>query len=607
MEEDISDFPKEPYPEERKKFSFFQIITRSFSRGEYRMFQAVTALFVIGMVGLVATVSDALMVEVPVHGGELSEGVIGTPRFINPLLAVSDADRDATALLYSGLLRITPDGSLAPDLARDYDISEDGLLYTFALRDDIYFHDGEKVTADDVVFTVSRAKDPAFKSPKRASFEGISVSKKDDRTVEFALTQAYAPFLENMTLGVLPEHIWKDTTAEQFASSEKNIEPVGSGPYLFKKIKRNSSDVPEYIELAPFENYIHGKPYIERLRIVFVSNEDELISLFGDDTVQNINAISPQSAAALREGGIDMVRAPLPRIFAVFFNQNQAPLFADIAVRKALVAALDRDAVINIVLSGFGTPIIGPIPPGSLGYFSEKSEASGFLDAMKVNKDENTGDEEGGEREESRLANARAILERNDWVFDEDEEIWMKKTSAGVERLSFSISTSDAPELKKAATLIAGQWKELGAAVDVKIFEKGDLEQNVIRPRKYDALFFGEIVGRDADLYAFWHSSQRLDPGLNVALYTSISSDRILEKARTSVSREGRYELYHEFEKEIMDDAPAAFVYAPDFIYIITPKLQGVALPPITVAADRFSNVHEWFVETKKTFIIFAD
>ncbi|MCI0565702.1 ABC transporter substrate-binding protein [bacterium] len=571
------------------------------------MFQAVTALFVIGMVGLVATVSDALMVEVPVHGGELSEGVIGTPRFINPLLAVSDADRDATALLYSGLLRITPDGSLAPDLARDYDISEDGLLYTFALRDDIYFHDGEKVTADDVVFTVSRAKDPAFKSPKRASFEGISVSKKDDRTVEFALTQAYAPFLENMTLGVLPEHIWKDTTAEQFASSEKNIEPVGSGPYLFKKIKRNSSDVPEYIELAPFENYIHGKPYIERLRIVFVSNEDELISLFGDDTVQNINAISPQSAAALREGGIDMVRAPLPRIFAVFFNQNQAPLFADIAVRKALVAALDRDAVINIVLSGFGTPIIGPIPPGSLGYFSEKSEASGFLDAMKVNKDENTGDEEGGEREESRLANARAILERNDWVFDEDEEIWMKKTSAGVERLSFSISTSDAPELKKAATLIAGQWKELGAAVDVKIFEKGDLEQNVIRPRKYDALFFGEIVGRDADLYAFWHSSQRLDPGLNVALYTSISSDRILEKARTSVSREGRYELYHEFEKEIMDDAPAAFVYAPDFIYIITPKLQGVALPPITVAADRFSNVHEWFVETKKTFIIFAD
>ncbi|MCH7975051.1 MAG: ABC transporter substrate-binding protein, partial [Bacteroidetes bacterium] len=116
--------------------------------------------------------------------------------------------RDLTALVYSGLLKATPDGGLVPDLAKSYTISNDGLNYTFVLRDDITFHDGEPITIDDILFTIEKTQDPTLKSPKRANWDGVAVTKINGQKIQFILRQPYAPFLENTTLGILPRHLW---------------------------------------------------------------------------------------------------------------------------------------------------------------------------------------------------------------------------------------------------------------------------------------------------------------------------------------------------------------------------------------------------------------
>ena len=154
-------------------------------------------------------VNQYFIVEVPSSGGIYKEGIVGTPRFINPVLSISDADRDLTSLVYSGLMRQHTDDTLIPDLAETVEISEDGLSYFFKIRDDAVFHDGEPVTSEDIIFTILTTQNPIIKSPKRANWDGITIEKIDDKNLTFHLQQPYAPFLNNTTLGILPKHIWQ--------------------------------------------------------------------------------------------------------------------------------------------------------------------------------------------------------------------------------------------------------------------------------------------------------------------------------------------------------------------------------------------------------------
>ena len=172
-----------------------QDLTDSLGRGSRSLFIFFAILLCVSSAGLLYTLKQSLVVRVPSQGGSLSEGVIGSPRFINPVLAISDADRDLTALAYSGLLRATPGGGYEPDLAEGYAVSDDNKTYTFTLRENITFHDGTPVTSQDVAYTVQKAQDPALKSPLRANWDGIRVETPDARTVRFVMRAAYAPFI----------------------------------------------------------------------------------------------------------------------------------------------------------------------------------------------------------------------------------------------------------------------------------------------------------------------------------------------------------------------------------------------------------------------------
>lgn len=569
----------------RKQWSIPQLqklldLIKSFSITEKALFALITLIFVISGITLLYQINRSFLVEVPDFGGSLTEGVVGSPRFINPLLAISDADRDLTSLVYSGLLKATADGGLRPDLAESYTISDDGLVYTFTLKDNAVFHDGSKVTTEDIEFTIAKAQDALLKSPRRSSWDGVRVQVIDERTISFTLKQAYSPFIQNTTLGILPKHIWKNVDNESFPFSTFNTQPVGTGPYTIENVTTNNSGLPTEYTLSSFKKYTLGRPFINTLTLKFYPNEKSLLEAFQNEDIESINSISPANVGLLRTANTTLLTPPLPRVFGIFFNQNEAPVFVNKEVRVALNAALDKNQMIGEVLYGYGQAIDGPL-------HTDK--------AAMVTK---TSDEQ--------IAAARAVLEKAGWKFNESG-VYEKKTGNDTEILAFSISTSDAPELKALAQSAQKRWQQLGARVDVKIFEVGDLNQNIIRPRKYDTLLFGEVLGRDLDLYPFWHSSQRSDPGLNIALYTNSKTDKILEDYRKAVDEKTKKTYLDAFETEIRTDTPFVPLYAPYFIYIIPSKIKNVALGQPTISGERFLGVHEWYINTNNVWKIFIN
>jgi len=550
---------------------------RSFSLTERIVFFAFVLIFIGSTFFMLIKVNSAFLVSVPVSGGELIEGIIGSPRFINPLLAISDADKDITALVYSGLLKATPEGKLVPDLAERFEISEDGKTYTFFLRKDATFHNGTRVTTDDVEFTVLKAQDPSLKSPRRSNWEGVTVEKIDENEIRFILKQPYAPFIGNTALGILPRSIWKNATNDEFSFSEFNILAIGSGPYKIKSVGRDSAGIPNEYTLKAFNDYALGSPFVTNLRIRFYRNQGELARALEQGDIESASGLSSNIIKEFENRGILIEEAILPRIFGIFLNQNEVALFTNKEVRKALDQSIDKKALVEDILSGYGVAIDGPIPPKENPNVQNASSS------------------------EERIKVAQKTLEDAGWKRNAETGIFEKNTKI----LQFSLATGDAPELKRAAAIIQETWEALGADIEVEIYETGDLNQNVIRPRKYNALLFGEIIGRDRDLYPFWHSSQRNDPGLNIALYVNNNVDKLLQEARETTDKDLQEKKYNEFEKIIKEETPAIFLYSPNFLYVVPKEIHELSLGQLTISGERFLNIHEWYIETSTVWKIF--
>lgn len=562
---------------------------RSLTPAEGRLFVALLAIFASSLIGLFWQLNQSWATEIPVSGGRLKEGIVGAPRLINPLLATSDTERDLAALIYSGLTRIDDTGRAQPDLAASVTVSPDELSYTFKLKPGLEWHDGAPLTADDVIFTVEKAQDPAIKSPRRAGWEGIAAEKIDDATVRFDLKQPYPAFLDSAAMGILPRHIWGQFDNETFSLNQFNIEPIGSGPYRVTKIKRDQLGIPEYYDLEPFAGFALAPAKI-KLRLRFYRNEPELLAAYQASEIESVNAISAAAAKTLETAGARLIKNPLPRIFGVFFNQNKSAVLALPEVRAALDLSIDKTAIVNSVLLGYGQVIEGPLPPRAV-TLPQGAAGAATSTATKT----------------SGLEEAKNLLIAKGWTFDATERVW-QKTNSKKETLTLSLTLAvpETPELRQAAELVVADWQKLGVQASLKIFELGDFTQYVIRPRQYEAILFGEILGRNLDLFAFWHSSQRLDPGLNIALYTNISVDKLLEETRTLSDRQKWHEVYGQIQTEIAAENPAIFLYSPYFLYVLPPEVKGVNLPPLNLASDRFLTANHWFIDSDRVWPIFA-
>lgn len=555
----------------------FDAVFSSFSRREWYVFGIVMLVLVGSFLRLISLVSNRFSEVVPAHGGTYVEGIVGTPRFVNPVIALTDADRDIASLVYSGLVRKNTSGEIVPDLAEAWTVSDDGLSYTFTIRPDARFQDDTEVTAADVAYTIGQIQNDGIKSPLRVKWEGVTTETPDDHTVVFTLKQPFIGFIENAGVGILPAHLWEDVPTEEFSFSDKNTHPVGSGPYRVVSIKEKKSGVPESYSLRAWGPR-DDRAYIRTIELRFYPSETARIDALKDGAIDSAAAVGPLDALELADRGFAITETTLPRIFGLYWNTSKAPILADKTVVGALERAIDKERLVNEILAGHGVAIGSPIPSS----ISGKPSEGGVFDPESAN----------------------AMLDKAGWTIGEDG-VRHKKTDKGDTKLTFTISTSDTPELKQTAEYIQEDLAHIGVFADIRVFEVGTLNQSVIRERDYEALLFGEVVSRESDLFAFWHSSQRNDPGLNVALYANKNVDAALEKNAKDTDMAARLARYDSIETEIAKDKPAIFLYSPSFVYATDEEVGGMSLGAIATPSDRFLDIRSWFVASNHVWPIF--
>lgn len=564
-----------PESSHRKITITMKKIIDSFSTRQTVLFLLLFVIMAASTISILGSINQKFMVYLPERGGSLSEGIFGNPRFINPILATGDADRDLSTLVYAGLMKKLPNGEIVPDLAESYEVSEGGLTYTFKIKDNAVFHDKTPITADDVVFTVEKIKDSLIKSPMQAVWNGVVATKdsSDSRTVIFKLTQPYASFLDNATVGIIPKHIWGRVEPETFSFSDYNLNAVGSGPYSIKSIDQNKSGQIEEISLKLFSGFAGDMPFIKSIDFKFYQSEADLIRAYRKGRVDQISSISPKNAKALTDEGYEPTTTTLSRVFGLFLNPNRNEYLRNKSVVEAMSLAIDKSDVIDKVLYGFGTSIDSPVPNGLM------------KDNAPLTDDRTIAD---------KRAEANTLLESAGFRMNETTGIREKDGK----QLRFSISTADVAELRQASDLIKNDLAKVGIEVSVKVFDVGALNQNIIRPREYEALFFGQVIRNDTDLFAFWHSSQRNDPGLNIAVYTNNRVDKLLEEIIGTTDRDVRDEKVTELDEIIRNDMPAIFVYSPELIYMESGKVKNITLDHITNSSERFLGIKDWYTRT---------
>lgn len=517
---------------------------------------------------------------IPRYGGTYTEGIIGSPQYINPILSqANDTDQDVSELIFSGLMKYDSQGNLIPDLAEDYRIGDKGKVYEFDLRRNITWHDGKPFTADDVLFTINTLQDPDYRSPLIFNWTGVKVEKVNDYTVRFTLSSPYAPFLNNTTIQILPKHIWENVLPTEFLLAEANLKPVGTGPYKFEKFEKNKRGTIKVIHLKAYDNYHLGRPYIKNLIFKFYVNEENLIQAYNQGKIEGLGFLSAQNQDALkRSRKLEIHLLKLPRYFTIFFNQSQSKALSEKPVRLALNYATNKQEIIDQVLNGQGIPVHSPIPKGVFGHTSETKiydfaleHANNLLEAAGWTKNEQTG-----------------IREK---LLDKDEQPIP---------LEIGLATTEWPELQKAAEIIQQQWLKLGVKVNLNILSIAEIQQEYIRPREYQALLFGEVLGAEPDPFPFWHSSQKRDPGLNLSLYQNNEVDELLKDARQLFDPEQRKEKYKQFQKLVVEDVPAVFLYNPYYLYPVDKKIKGIEIENIPTPSKRFSGIENWYIKTKR-------
>src|SRR3989338_9162738 len=314
----------------RKKFKeILLLVPQLLSKKERHLILLFSAVIIFSLIAIPFAAYRHFTEAAPDYGGSFVEGVVGEPRYVNPLLSrTNDADRDLVSLIYSGLMKYNEEGKLIPDLIKSYEVSSDGL----------------NITADDVIFTIQTAQNPDYGSPERLNWQGVEIERVGDYVLIFKLKNKYAQFLNNLTIKILPKHLWQDIKPINFAFSELNLKPVGSGPYKFIKLKKDKNGRIISYKLTANKSYHEGRPFIDEIEIFFFNSEDELIESYNKNDLDSMGFVSSKNLKKVKfKQRLNMHQLKIPRYFAVFFNQNQSKTLSDKNIRLALNYGTDKN------------------------------------------------------------------------------------------------------------------------------------------------------------------------------------------------------------------------------------------------------------------------
>ncbi len=516
---------------------------------------------------------------VPAFGGAYVEAVSESPHNLNSLLATNDSDRALSRLIFSSLLKYNEKSELGPDLAASYALSKDGKTYTIKLKEGVRWHDGEPFSAEDVVFTISAVQNPEYNSPLRTSWQGVKIEAPFKNTVILTLKTPYGAFVENLaSLGILPKHIWNKVIPQNFPLADFNLKPIGTGPYRFVKLQKDSLGRIISVNLTANSDYFTSPPFIKNLVFKFYLSEEEVVSAFNRKEVDGIFLQTAQNKNQVRGlANSSVFSLPSLKTYALFLNTDD-PILKDKNVRLAINYAVNKQELLNKLLNSEGKIAVGPIPPGLAG---SSPDITGYDFNPKK---------------------AQEILEIGGWIKNESG-IYAKKLNKKDKEatpLKFTIITTKSIQLM--AVLIRDYLKNVGLEADLKIVSLYELQQNYLRTKNYNSILIGESYTGSIDPYVFWHGAAIKDPGLNLSLYNNKKVNKILEEARQISDPVKRAQKLKDFQKLVLSDAPAVFLYSPNYIYIVKNTVKNINLVYLAIPSNRFSKINEWYIETERIF-----
>ncbi len=613
----------------------------------------------------------------PAYSGTYSEGVVGQPRFINPIYGeTDDIDRSLIDLVYSGLMTYDKDGKLINDLVKSYQVSDDGKTYTFQLKDNLFWQDGIKLTSDDVIYTIKTIQNSDYKSPLRANWLDVDIKKNSDTSFAVALGTPYNSFLENCTLKIIPQHIWKNVLPENFALSSYNLQPVGSGPYSFVALNQSNAGFIKSIKLQANPKYYSKAPYIQDIYFQFFANKNDLANAANNGNIDgfSVDAFDSNELEAEKQihqgwasgGKFNTYSFSMPRYFAVFFNTQDSKVLSDSNITQALNYAVNTQELSQKISQQFKEKVSvvnSPIMPDYYNFVSPtvsynyNLDSAGKLldkagykaDALGQRSKTNTKKpafqfktylKQGSKGNE--VTELQSCLSRLDDSFknllqgetngkygtgtDAAVTAFQKKYLPSIPAtgetgdatrkqlnqlcltqqnnsipLQFTLTTINQPQMVQTANLLKDYWQKIGATVNIKTVDISELK-DTIKNRSYDAILYGEALSSLPDLYPFWHSTQINDPGLNLSKYQNKKADQLLKDSRETSDNQTKEQDYESLQNIILQDAPALFLYNPDYIYWAGDKIKGIDTSKIIDPAKRFINIENWYINTRRVW-----
>ncbi len=646
-------------PSPRKLKFFFKVLDKK----EKILFFFFLLLFAVSSAGLAKSLYLAKTSVVPARGGSVTEGIVGQPRFVNPVLASNDIDWALIELTFSGLMTYDKKGDIVFDLAENIETNEEQTTYTVTLKESLRWSDGEEITADDILFTFETIKDSAYKSPAISNWVGVECEKLADKKVRFEIEKPYYPFKERLVFKIIPEHIFKEVPPENFALTSYNLQKaISSGPYQIKEVGFDKDGQIEQVDLVPNENYHGEKPFIENFTFEFFNNKEDLFQAARAGKVMAVALSEPQELKEVESKSLLTHEALIPRYFGVFLNAGNQEIFKKHEVRKALFQSIEKQKIIDQALMGEGVEVTSPLLPKMFEEMEEKEveknektpqellEEAGLV---KINgklaekRDEFNfssrleNGSEGGEVEDLQKClsqfpeiypdqevtgyfgekTEQAVMLFQEKYKEDILDPWDVEEGTGVvsettrEKLNevcnksedepavkIVLSTVNQPFLIKTSQILKEEWEELGFEVEIEQFEFNELNREIIKPRDYEMLLFGEMLGMIPDPFPFWHSSRTKQPGLNLALYENETVDELLEKARGSKTKKEYLKNLNKFQEEILKDSPAVLLFTPKFHYVASNKIKGIEFDKLAGPAQRFRDVQSWYVKTKRVW-----
>jgi len=527
------------------------------------------AVLCAGTVWQASVSSQAYTASVASEGGVYTEGVFGAIDTVSPLFAATPAERSASRLLFANLLTYDQNNDLVGELVQNWQIDPTGKVYTIKLKANAKWQDGVPVTADDVVFTFNLIKDADTRSPLYASWRNIGVEKVDAVTVRFTLPVSYAGFLNSLVMGILPHHVLKGVHPTEMRTDGYNRSPkVANGPFQFQDLTSVDIDKNHYlVRMTANPSYVMGKPKLTGFQLHAYKDSEDMPAAFTSQEVAGLNNASLSQIGSLgNKSGYTRIDAPLYNgVYA--FLKTDSPFFTDLRVRQALQSATDQESVLKLFNSEVEA-LRGPLLPGQIGYRTDVGQPG-------VN-----------------LERARQLLDAAGWTLGPNG----KRQRSG-EPLKLRVVTVNSGSYPTVAEEVMRQWAQIGVEFDSLVVKAEDVQQNIIIPRAYDVLIYEIAIGRDSDVYAYWHSSQASSVGLNLSNYKSPKVDDELDSARTRLDPALREAKYRLFVQQWVNEVPAIALYRPALAYVQNKNVETFTKRALVDATDRYYNVRFWAAE----------